>query len=82
MLGLFEAPRNPAVNFTVMDGRHNRTTQESLSLLYHPAHSTSQLRCYELCPGAEGGGGKGRKAYGKQWRKISPHSKDPLRTAF
>ena len=52
MLGLFEAPRNPAVNFTVMDGRHNRTTQESLSLLYHPAHSTSQLRCYELCPGA------------------------------
>ena len=33
-------------------------------------------------PGAPGGGRTGRKAYGKQWRKISPHSKDPLRTAF
>lgn len=72
MLGLFEAPRTTAVNFTVMGWEALRK------------HSGIAGPCYLTLPpllpsiGAMNSASweAPRKAYGKQWRKISLHSEE------
>lgn len=58
-------------------GGTTKVLRNGWPLSSHPAHTASQLRGYELCLGEAP-----RKAYGKQWRKISPHSEGPLPAGF
>ena len=54
-------------------GGTRKALRDCWSLCSRPAHTAPRLRSYELCLGEAPG-----KAYGKQWRKISPHSEGPL----